>query len=455
MQLSSDQVLALAPDTASAAAGRKLANARHWKGLGQSAEAAWGECQGSALYQVRAELATLSVKCTCPSHKFPCKHGLGLLLLVAAGGSDVPVAEPPEWVATWLAKRAAASEAKHEKETGKPAAKAAVADGTGNGSAGPSAEQVKRQQKREALIAHGLDSLDLWLNDLVRTGLAAVETQPTAFWARQAAAMVDAQAPGIAARLRHIAEIPGSGRDWPDQLLGELGRVALLTYAYRRADTLEAALSEDVRQLVGWTLKEDEVAAHGDVVADDWLMLGQYVVEEDRGRTQRTWLLGRNTRRPALILQFSFAGTPFKETLLPGMCQPGALAFWPGAAPVRARFMSREGTALPISGALAAAATVEAFLEGVAATLARQPWQDRFLCALSGVTPVYAPDGDRWYLRDAEGAALRLAGSDHWKLLAISGGAPVDLAGEWDGDTVLPLGVVADGAYSRLHEEAV
>jgi hypothetical protein len=51
--------------------------------------------------------------------------------------------------------------------------------------------------------------------------------------------------------------------------------------------------------------------------------------------------------------------------------------------------------------------------------------------------------------------ALRLAGSDHWKLLAISGGAPVDLAGEWDGDMVLPLGVVADGAYSRLQEEAL
>lgn len=448
MPLSSDQVLALAPDAASAAAGRKLANARHWKSLGQNAAAAWGECQGSALYQVRAELASLAVTCSCPSRKFPCKHGLGLLLLVTAGGREVPTADPPAWVAAWLAKRAAAAEAKPAQETRKPARKADSANG------GPSADQLKRQRQREALIAGGLDSLDLWLNDLVRNGLAAVETQPATFWQRQAATMVNAQAPGIAARLRHIAEIPGSAPDWPERLLGELGRLALLTHAYRRADSLAAPLREDVRQLVGWTLKEDEIAAHGDLVSDDWLILGQYVVEEDRGRTQRTWLLGGESRRPALILQFSFAGAPFKETFLPGTRQPGALAFWPGAAPLRARFESRRGEIAPITSALPGVASVEAFLEGVAAALARQPWQDRFLCVLTDVTPVYVPDGDRWHVRDTSGGGLRLAGADHWKLLAVSGGAPVDLAGEWDGEAVLPLGVVADGAFYQLHEEA-
>jgi hypothetical protein len=448
MPLSSDQVVALAPDAASAAAGRKLANARHWKSLGQGAGAAWGECQGSALYQVRAELASLTITCSCPSRKFPCKHGLGLLLLVAAGDREVPAAEPPAWVAAWLAKRAAAGEAKHEPEARPPAQKADSANG------GPSADQIKRQRQREALIVAGLDSLDRWLNDLVRTGLAAVETQPATFWKRQAAAMVDAQAPGIAARLRHIAEIPGSAPSWPGQLLGELGRLALLTHAYRRADGLAAPLREDVRQLVGWTLKEDEITAHGDLVSDDWLILGQSISEEERVRTQRTWLIGHQTRRPALILQFAFGGAPFKETFLPGTCQSGELAFWPGAAPLRARFESRCGAMAPVTGTLPGAASVEAFLAGVAAALARQPWLDRFLCDLSNVTPVDAPDGDHWPLRDGGGGAQRLAGADHWKLLAVSGGAPVDVAGEWDGAAVLPLGVVADATFYQLHEEA-
>src|SRR6185312_249073 len=176
MPLSSDQVLALAPDAASAAAGRKLANTRHWKSLGRGAGAAWGECQGSALYQVRTELASLAVTCSCPSRKLPCKHGLGLLLLLAAGDREVPAADPPAWVVAWLAKRAAAAEATHEPQAPKPARKANGA------SEGPSADQIKRQRQREALVASGLDSLDRWLNDLVRTGLAAVETQPATFW---------------------------------------------------------------------------------------------------------------------------------------------------------------------------------------------------------------------------------------------------------------------------------
>src|SRR5262249_28256072 len=136
----------------------------------------------------------------------------------------------------------------------------------------PSTEQLRRIERREALVAQGLDTLDLWTNDLIRNGLAAVETQPTTFWERQAAAMVDAQAPGVATRLRTMAGIPGASSSWPEQLLGQMGRLALLTHAYRRRDALDPSVREDVRQLVGWSLKEDEIAGYGDLVSDDWLV---------------------------------------------------------------------------------------------------------------------------------------------------------------------------------------
>ena len=76
-----EQALALAPDSSSATAGKKLAVAKHWKNLGRTPTALWGECQGSALYQVRVDLNGMAVKCSCPSRKLPCKHGLGLILL--------------------------------------------------------------------------------------------------------------------------------------------------------------------------------------------------------------------------------------------------------------------------------------------------------------------------------------------------------------------------------------
>ncbi|HET7640167.1 MAG TPA: SWIM zinc finger family protein, partial [Ktedonobacteraceae bacterium] len=110
LQLTSDdQVLALAPDSSAASAGKKLAQTKHWKSMGQSTEALWGECQGSGKdpYQVRVDLANLAIACSCPSRKLPCKHALGLLLITVDTPKVVPTKEPPEWVSSWLAKRAA------------------------------------------------------------------------------------------------------------------------------------------------------------------------------------------------------------------------------------------------------------------------------------------------------------------------------------------------------------
>jgi len=60
----------------------------------------WGECQGSGAkpYQVQIALAEPAFKCSCPSRKFPCKHGLGLLLIYATSPISVIASERPAWV---------------------------------------------------------------------------------------------------------------------------------------------------------------------------------------------------------------------------------------------------------------------------------------------------------------------------------------------------------------------
>jgi SWIM zinc finger len=366
---SSDQVLALAPDSSSASAGKKLSNRQHWKTLGQNSEALWGECQGSALYQVRVDLSTLTIQCSCPSRKLPCKHGLGLLLLAVTTPSAVPTTDAPEWIISWLAKRASTSKRKEAKEVpGKP-------------DVSPSAAQLKRIEKRRAQMMNGLDRLDLWLNDLVRSGLASVETQPARFWEGQAAQMVDAQVPGIANRLRRMAAIPNASPDWPEKLLAELGKLALLTHAFRLHEQAESPLQADIRQLVGWTIDQEEINARGEVVTDDWLILGQRINDVEKVREQRTWMLGTQTRRAAMVLQFAFGQTPFPEVFPLGSHQLAELVFWPGAAPQRARIKERRGKIQPIQEHLPGADTIEAFVQGVAAALALQPWQESSLCA--------------------------------------------------------------------------
>src|SRR3712207_3368213 len=94
--LTVDGITALAPDAKVAAAGRRLGVPRSWEGHGRSTEALWGECRGSAVYQVRVDLSDLAVKCSCPSRKHPCKHGIGLLFLHLE--TPLPTAPAPDWV---------------------------------------------------------------------------------------------------------------------------------------------------------------------------------------------------------------------------------------------------------------------------------------------------------------------------------------------------------------------
>jgi hypothetical protein len=441
MQLTAEQVMALAPDASAAKAGKALAAAKHWQGLGQSPEAVWGLCQGSALYQVQVELASLTSRCTCPSRKIPCKHSLGLLLLTAAAA--LPSTEPPEWVVEWLKKRAATS----EQRQARAAERAASVD---------PAAQARRAEKRLAQVAAGIDTFDLWLDDLARNGLAGLELQPASYWEGQAARLVDAQAAGLAGRVRRMAATPGSGPTWPERLLDQLGQLALLTHAFHRLDALDPPLRDDVRQAVGWTLTQEEVAAHGDVVTDDWLVLGQWVDDTDeRVRTQRTWMLGVRTGRHALVLQFSPLpmNPPFPDPIVPGVRQEADLAFWPSAYPQRARIAARHGTPAQLRGRLPGASTLEAALAGAAQALARQPWLDRFLFVLAEVTPVRDENGE-WRVQDGAGAALPLTRGEHWPLLIFTGGAPCDLAAEWDGAALRPLGLAVGDGFQLLEGKA-
>jgi len=47
MNYTAEQIVALAPDAASAKAGRSLATPSKWQNVGHDERAVWGECQGS------------------------------------------------------------------------------------------------------------------------------------------------------------------------------------------------------------------------------------------------------------------------------------------------------------------------------------------------------------------------------------------------------------------------
>ena len=102
LSLSEDVVHRLAPDTDSVQAARGLLRKKCFSDLEISPDATWllGRCKGSGKnpYEVSIDLADSSnptFRCPCPSRKFPCKHGLGLLLEYVENADRFSENEPP------------------------------------------------------------------------------------------------------------------------------------------------------------------------------------------------------------------------------------------------------------------------------------------------------------------------------------------------------------------------
>ena len=418
-RLTSDQILALAPDSSSAKAGTALANGRQWSALGANETAAWGECQGSGKlpYQARIDLREAAFKCTCPSRKFPCKHGLGLYLLLASDPGLFSGGDAPAWVTEWLTSRAERTERKQQRE------------------AAPDPEaQAKRAAAREAKVASGLDELELWMRDLVRMGIAGLPGKDYGFWDAPAARLVDAQAPGVARMVRELAGIPATGAGWQDHFLERLGLLTLLIEGYRRGTELPEATRADLRAVIGFTAAQDELLIQAGVT-DEWQVVGRCVEVEDRLRVQRSWLLGKKSGQAALVLHFGAGTEPLDTSLPTGAAFRGELVFYPSARPQRALIKSRE----PAATFHPAGMSLDQAHAEYRQALSRCPWTERYPMLIAGSIPRHL--GGDFRLLDEEGRELPLRGSPQslWKLVAVSGGRPLAVFGEWDGCGLRPV----------------
>jgi hypothetical protein len=435
-------VASLAPDGGSVAAGRKLAAAALWSASGCDDSAVWGLAQGSGKnpYQAAVDLAGPAYKCSCPSRKIPCKHVLGLLLLWADGA--VVEGRPPPFVEEWLASRSQRAQAAGQRSEQR-AAKAAD----------PQA-RAKRQARRSETIGAGLADLERFLDDLVRQGLAAARERPAGAWDAQARRLVDAQAPALADRVRRLGATLHAGReDWPVLALAQAASLHLAARAWQRGADLPADLREDLRAHVGWSRTAEEVRAGTGAQHGPWAVVAVHTGQEERLRVRRTWLLRVGDGRPALLLDFAAGAAGFATDHVLGTVLDGALHPHPGRSGLR---MTPAGE-LRVAGAWdgpPASATVVAALDAWGAAIAADPFLERLAVAVADVVPVRRHG--RWWVRAADGAALPLAGEEPWTLVALAGGRPVGVAGEWNGDALHALCAHAQGrvwALGRGHQE--
>ncbi|MCB1777796.1 MAG: SWIM zinc finger family protein, partial [Candidatus Competibacteraceae bacterium] len=310
------------------------------------------------------------------------------------------------------------------------------------------AAKDKRMAERQRKVDAGLEELERWLRDLVRQGLAHAQQQPTRYWDGMAARLVDAQAPGLARWLRNLASIPASGEGWSERLLAELGLLYLLLESYRRLETLPEPLQADIRSRIGWSWQEGDLPAHA-WVRDRWLIIGQRSHEEEQLRVRRAWLWGRECGRLTLVLDFAYQNQPMTPLAAPGTWIAAELGFFPSHYPQRA--LLRNPIPIEEQGMPPALADSTALLEAYSEALAQQPWLGILPAVLAEVTPVRG-DANRWWLRDPAARQLPInpGFSAGWRLLALGGGTPLTLFGEWNGEAFWPLGAWVERRFAAF-----
>jgi len=443
MDVTVEQINALAPDDASVKAAQKLLVPSKWQILQFNDEAIWGECKGSGKrpYQVRVDVQGPAFKCSCPSRKFPCKHSLALLFLLNSSKKQFTETPPPAWVTDWLESRRKRSEKKAQRAT-KPAKPV-----------DPKAKK-KRTDRRKENIQAGLKDLELWLLDIFRQGLATLQSRDSDYWNGFAARMVDAQAPGVGLVVRNMGAICNDNgeTDWPVRLTRMMGKLYLLKQGFSRFDSLPPELQADLRTAAGWAYSSEEVLERGDVLHDNFFVEGISLTDSEKLREQRIWLRGRKSGRSALLLNFAYGTQPFEVSVQPGASIEAEVVFFPGSVPQRVIEKRRIGTqenGKPVPGF----GTIEQAAEAIAAACSKNPWLNRLPVRLDNVVPIHRNNRSGFTDKQNKWLPVHSGFRRFWHLAALSGGNPISVFCEWMEGSVLPLSSCSSDGFVNLFTE--
>lgn len=431
MNWTTDQIINFAPDITTAENAKLLVTKRKWKNLAGNENFVWGECQigGGNNYKVGIKLSEPSFSCECKSNKSPCKHIVALFLLFINGADGFRITNDfPSWMDNWQTTK---KPTKTKEELLK------IAE-----------QKNKNKNKRILLMQEGLQELEIWLLDLIRQGFALIETLDVEFWKGISSRMVDAKLGGLARNLRALSSLPSSGLNWPEKMLEEIAQIYLLLKGFNNLDQLPEILQTELLAIAGVNFKkEDLLQLKG--IQDDWMILGQVKGIEENLSFRRTWVKGITSNRMALILEFVWGDAAYMTHWPSGKIFKGELIFYPSTHPLRVLVKDHSPVFADIKK-IEGYSTLEKFLKAYAQAIGNNPWLLNFPCYLEKLTPIVFED--ELLLIDEENKQISMGKiiAAHWKLLALSGGHPINVFGEWTGDSFFPLSCFIEGRWLPL-----
>ena len=432
MFFSEEQIIKSAPDMASMKAGKDLAIPDRWLNLFFNERVMWGEIHssGNESYRTQIDLTVKSdylspalFKCTCPSRKFPCKHGLGLMFLY----SKNPVLfiennNEPNWVKDRMDKRA--------ERALKPIEILQTDETYEKNAAEKSLQKEKLDRQRFETVKNGVEESIGILKDFMRLGLLSMPEKGKDFFLKTAARMVDAKATGLANRWKALAEINFTNSDWYEEAITQIADLYLLLEAFRTVfggrlfesgtDTnklpsdVSGLLAEDIKTAIGFTTDKKELMENvwAEKIKDEWLILSTLITREEDLMIRKNWLFGLSSHRFAFILEFKHKTQAFEDFFLPESVFEAELVFFPSTVPQRAIINSDNAQKILTEEKSIQTQLLKAFDASALDTwyksqkqfveqISKLPWLTEVPQCMANVSLVQG-ENEEWFIKDAQ-----------------------------------------------------
>ncbi len=395
-QITEQQILALAPNPAAGANGKKISQKGGFVRRERSADDTFylGECQGSGKsnYITTADFIEPSApvfRCSCPSRQFPCKHSLALLYEIMAG-KTFGECEIPEDILKKREKKMA--RAQKQEAMGENGEDSAGAEGEGQKTAGASGKKKTSTAGKAARIKkmkkqlEGLELAEKLVRELLEAGLGTMGGTALASYRDLAKQLGDYYLPGPQRLLnRLILEIDAFQKDQEqihyDNALEVLEKMWALVkkssvYLQAKMDSGEGGLDADpLYEELGGVWKLSELEALGCCRRDVRLVQISFWVDYDEARKEYIdtgcWVDVKTGEisltcnyRPVKALKYVK-----QEDSLFGAVQAGTVQVYPGEGNARIRW--EQGAVTEVTGddlrAVRALAAASLAAEGKAA----------------------------------------------------------------------------------------
>ncbi|MCB0662449.1 MAG: SWIM zinc finger family protein [Saprospiraceae bacterium] len=444
-----EKLQSLAPDPVSQERAKQCAAPFRWQLLEGTERVLWGEYKTPANpFYTAVDLDGPGFKCSCPSRKFPCKHALGLALMIFIRPDAFRFGHTmPDDVEKWI-------QGRDKRKSGilKTSEPSEVLPE-------PIPEPKKaREWTWDLLVSasrldemkQGALELETWLKDLLGRGLAGAESLNRDNWEFISKRMVDAKLGSIGRKMRILASQTGSD-NWHEKVLKDISLWHLTAGGLLNFEKLDISTQLDILQFAGANVKKDLLAEEPGIT-DNWQILGVTQTMEENLTARKTWLYGFKSEQYAMVLDFAFGSQPFEVVYKAGSSMEATVVFYPGTNNFRAIVSGRESVLediLPVKGF----DSMEAFQKHYASLISNNPWTGIIPFGISEAFPVEIDK--QWHLSDKNGQSLpmRVEGLAGWKLLSIGAGQPFTIFGEWDGEQILPLAAWQDEVYFELKSE--